>query len=108
MLKTMEDYLQVALDQGYSGATLEQMGGGVICVWIPLDNPVYEYALMDCHGLGLFVYEYACDDYPMYLFNDNQENPTYAQALDGFEWMEKTLEAERKEMAKWLETVEGI
>ena len=90
----IEDYLEVAKDQGFNGAYLEMMGGGIMLVWIPLKHPVYEYALLDYIGLGLYAHGWDGDDVPMFNFNDNQDNPTYAQVLDAFEWMENTLKVE--------------
>ncbi len=87
---TTEALLEVAKDQGYTEARLEMMGGGVMAVWIPLTHPVYEYALLDYIGLGLYVTEWDGEDYPLYDFEDDA--PTYTDALDAFEWMEKTLE----------------
>ena len=65
-----------------------------MCVWIPLDHPVYEYALFDYMGIGLYAKGWDGEDVPMYDFDDEQDNPTYWQALDAFEWLEKTLKAE--------------
>jgi hypothetical protein len=95
-MKEIEDYLEVAKDQGFTGAHLWHSGGGIMLVWIPLKHPVYEYALLDYIGLGLYAHGWDGDDVPMFLFDDDQDHPTYVQALDAFEWMSKSLETGAK------------
>jgi hypothetical protein len=88
---TTEELLEVAKEQGYTGARLEMMGGGVMAVWIPLTHPVYEYALLDWIGLGLYTQNWDGEETPLFDFQDGDGDPTYTETLNAFEWMEKTL-----------------
>ena len=90
-MQKIEDYLEVAKDQGFTGAHLWHSGGGIILVWIPLQHPVYEYALLDSIGLGLYAHGWDGDDVPMFDFFDYESDPAYTNVLDAIEWMEKTL-----------------
>jgi hypothetical protein len=90
----IEDYLELAKDFGFAKSYLEQLGGGVMAVWIPLDSTVYEYALLNELGIGLYPHGWDGDQIEMIYHGDEElEEPTALQVRTALEEMKSALES---------------
>ncbi len=93
-MNNTEEYLEIAKELGFADAYLEQLGGGVMAVWIPLQSTVYEYALLNEIGLGLYPHGWDGDQVEMFYYGEEElEEPTPLQVRTALEEMKSTLES---------------
>lgn len=93
-MNNAEQYLKTAQDLGFADAYLELMGGGNLAVWIPLQNTVYEYALLNEIGLGLYPHGWDGEQVEMFYYGEEEtEEPTREQILATLQEMKSTLES---------------
>jgi hypothetical protein len=93
-MNNIEEYLKTAQDLGFADAYLEQLGGGVMAVWIPLQSTAYEYALLNEIGLGLYPHGWDGDQIEMIYYGEEElEEPALEQVVTALEEMKSTLES---------------
>lgn len=92
-MNNIEEHLQSAKELGFAESYLELMGGGALAIWIPLQHTVYEYALLNEIGLGVYPHGWDGDQVEMFYYGEGElEEPTPEQVVTVLEELKSTLE----------------